>query len=80
MGCVFTELFTKELLFKADNSKDILAKIIVTVRNYSEHDLEFIEDDSAVDFIKGFERIKKFELANILRDVNATEEGIYCIN
>ena len=79
LGCIFMELFTKTKTFCSHNSKEILAKIIVSVENYSEDDLEFIEDENAIDYIKAFKRTKKFELKRILEEIGADPQGFYYI-
>jgi serine/threonine protein kinase len=75
LGCVCVELFTKKALFGLDNSKDILESIVRTVSDLDENDLEFIEDQNAIDYIESIPRDKNGELRTLLEGTKANKQG-----
>lgn len=52
IGCSFYELMTKQILFKANNYKDLIVQIIKNLGSPDEADLEFIENESAKKFVR----------------------------
>jgi mitogen-activated protein kinase 1/3 len=58
VGCTFGELLSKHYLFPGDNYLTQIKIIIELVGSINDNDLNFISNDNARNYVKGFKNIE----------------------